>query len=372
MSQSVHQIPSSSRTYRTTGAIAEAIGAELVGPADLRIERIAAVDETNPGEGAITFIRSRRFARRWPRSGAVAAIVSAEAGLPRTPPSPAEAGRALLFVENADAALTQTLRFFAPPRPNLPPGIHPSAVVDDSATIGQGVHIGPFCTVGPDSVIGDGAILISHVHVGREVEIGAITTLHPHVSILDRCIVGSACVFWPSVTIGADGFGYHPSPDGRGLTKIPHIGIVRIGDGVEIGANSCVDRAKFGETSIGDGTKIDNVCQIGHNVKIGRSVIICGCSGLAGSVVVGDGVMLGAATGVTDAVRIGAGARTGARSAVMNDVPAGETWIGYPAVPDRDWARAMSALRRLSHYLRTMRRRAKLDVERAEAGLDDE
>lgn len=368
MSQTAQQPVSSSRTARTTGAIAEAIGADLVGPADIRIDRIVAVDDPTADSGSLTFLRSRRFANRWVESSAAAAIVGAQAGVARTP----QPGRALLFVRDADGALTQVLRLFAPPRPNFPPGIHPTAIVDDSATIGQGVYIGPHCTIGADSVIGDGAILVANVYIGRDVEIGAITTLHPHVSVLDRCIVGSACIFWPSVTIGADGFGYHPSPDGRGIVKIPHIGIVRIGDGVEIGANSCVDRAKFGETLIGDGTKIDNVCQVGHNVKVGRSVLICGCSGLAGSVEVGDGAMLGAATGVTDAVKIGARARTGARSAVMNDIPPGETWVGYPAVPDRDWARAMSALRRLSQHLRTIRRLAKLNLKQDDVGTDDE
>ena len=360
MSQSVQTTSTPMRTMRTTGTIAEAIGAELVGSPDLPIDRIVAVTDPAADERSVTFLRSKRFANLWHKSHAGAAIVGPAAGLPRT----VETGRALLFVQNADAALTQALRLFAPPRPNLPPGVHPTSFVDDSATIGQGVHIGPYCTVGADAVIGDGAILVSHVHVGREAEIGAITTLHPHVAVLDRCIIGSACILWPNVTIGADGFGYHPSPDGRGITKVPHIGIVRIGDGVEIGANSAVDRAKFGETSIGDGTKIDNLCQIGHNVKIGRCVMICGCSGVAGSVTIGDGAILGAATGVADAHTIGPGAKTGARSAVMNNIPAGETWVGYPAMPGRDWARAMSAIRQLSAHLRTIRRLAKLDSDR--------
>jgi UDP-3-O-[3-hydroxymyristoyl] glucosamine N-acyltransferase len=354
-----------SRTARTTGAIAEAIDAELVGPPDIKIDRIAAVDAAGPG--AITFLRSRRFSNLWARSSASAAIVGPEADA-----RSADDGRALLFVTDADVALTKLLRLLAPPRPNLAPGIHSSAVVDASATIGQGAHVGPHCVIGADAVIGDGAVLIANVHIGREAEIGAITTLHPGVVILDRCIVGSACILYPNVVIGADGFGYHPSPDGRGLTKVPHIGIVRIGDGVEIGANSAVDRAKFGETIIGDGTKIDNLVQVGHNVNIGRCVIICGCSGIAGSATIGDGAMLGAATGVTDGRTVGPGARTGARSAVMNDIPAGETWVGYPAVPSRNWARAMVALKNLSAHLRIVRRLAKAETALEEAPSDDE
>ncbi len=173
------------------------------------------------------------------------------------------------------------------------------------------------------------------------------STLHPHVSVLDRCIIGNDCVLHAGVAIGADGFGYRPSPDGRGLLKIPHIGNVVIGDHVEIGANSCVDRAKFGSTTVGNGTKIDNLVQIAHGCRVGRSCIICGQTGMAGSVIVGDGVIIGGGVGVADNVEIGSGARIAALSGVTGNVPAGQTWMGAPAAPAGEWRRTYAAMRRM-------------------------
>jgi UDP-3-O-[3-hydroxymyristoyl] glucosamine N-acyltransferase len=158
------------------------------------------------------------------------------------------------------------------------------------------------------------------------------------------------------VSIGADGFGYRPDPQGPGLIKIPHIGTVQVGNGVEIGAGACVDRGKFGATVVGDGAKIDNLVQVGHNCRIGRCAIVCGMTGIAGSVTIGDGAIIGGASGVTDNINIGPGARIGAKSAVMSNVPAGETWTGLPATPHREQMRAWSATKQLSGMLLVLKR----------------
>jgi UDP-3-O-[3-hydroxymyristoyl] glucosamine N-acyltransferase len=163
--------------------------------------------------------------------------------------------------------------------------------------------------------------------------------------IRERSIIGTHCIFHANVSIGADGFGYRPSE--RGLTKIPHIGHVVIGNHVEIGANSCIDRGKFSATVLGDGCKIDNLVQIGHNSVLGRFCIMAGNSGLAGSVTLGDGVVIGGSASIKDHTTIHSGATVGAGSGVMNDVAAGKTVVGYPACDSRDMLKQWVALRKL-------------------------
>jgi UDP-3-O-[3-hydroxymyristoyl] glucosamine N-acyltransferase len=330
----------------TTGTIAQLLGADLIGPPDLEISRLDTLERARPG--ALSFIRSQSYAQQWPASKASAALISR--GLEVTP----DPGRALLVVPDADLALVRILEAFAP-RPCYPPGIHPTACIDPSAKVGQGVHLGPHCVIGPRSTIGDGVAMIANVYIGADVSVGRGTVLHPSVVIGDRCVVGQGCQFFGGVVIGADGFGYRPAPDGRGLVKIPHIGNVEIGDGVEIGANSAVDRAKFGSTVVGHGTKIDNLCQIAHNCVIGRACLICGHAGLAGSVRLGDGVVVAGHVGIADNITIGDRAVIAAKAGVMNDVPAGETWWGYPATRARDMARSMALLRNLPELARAVR-----------------
>jgi UDP-3-O-[3-hydroxymyristoyl] glucosamine N-acyltransferase len=195
--------------------------------------------------------------------------------------------------------------------------------------------------------VGEHAVLHPHVTLGAEVRVGDRTVLHPGVRVQDRCEIGDDCILHPGAVIGADGFGYHPSPDGKGLLKVPHIGTVIVGRHVEIGANACIDRAKFGATTIGEGTKIDNLVQIGHGCRVGRSCILCGHAALAGSVTLGDGVILGGKVGVADGIEIGAGAKVAAGSGITNTVPPGATYMGNPAGPAGEWRRMFAAMRRL-------------------------
>jgi UDP-3-O-[3-hydroxymyristoyl] glucosamine N-acyltransferase len=347
MTTATAKIPIASR--RTTGTIAASIGAELIGPSHLVITEVDSIEHAGPG--ALTFIRSGRYASQWSQSRATAALVTR--GVPVAGHDPVR--RALLIVDNADVAMLGLLRLFSPERRSPAPGVHPTAVVDASATVGQGVHIGPYCTVGAGATIGDGSVLVAHVFLGDNTSIGPITTLHPGVRVLDGCTIGSACIIWPNTVIGADGFGYLPAPDGRGYLKIPHIGGVTIGDGVEIGAGTCIDRGKFGQTTVGDGTKIDNLVQIGHNCHIGRACILCGMCGLAGSVTLGDGAVIAGAVGITDNITIGARSTITAKSAVMCNVPPGQVWFGYPARPHLEHKRALALMYKLPALNRAVR-----------------
>ncbi|MBM4109636.1 MAG: UDP-3-O-(3-hydroxymyristoyl)glucosamine N-acyltransferase [Phycisphaerae bacterium] len=332
----------------TTGELAQSLGARLEGPADLPLHGVATIESAEPG--TLTFVRSRDFARGWASCRASAAIVPEGLELPGAPE-----GRAVLRVRNADHALIVVLdrlsRALQAPRPA--PGPHPSAVVDPSAIVAPGAVVGPLCTVGAGARIEEGAWLHARVHVGAGARVGRGSVLHPGVTLYDRCEVGTACILHAGVVIGADGFGYVPAPpelaaSTGGVLKIPHVGNVVVGDLVEIGANSCVDRAKFGSTTIGTATKIDNLVQIGHGARIGRACLICGGCGVAGSVVLEDGVTLAGQVGVKDGIRVGAGATILAQAGVVNDVPPGERWWGCPAMPLRRHVRMENALRKLA------------------------
>ena len=331
------------------GELAELVNAEVAGSRDIEITHMEVLDRAGPG--ALSFIRSKRFARQWPTSKASAALVTRGIQIER----PAEgSGRALLIVADADLALVQVLERFAPTPTPRAAGLHPTAVVDPTAVLGAGASIGPGCLVEAGATIGEGSVLVHNVHVGRNARIGRACMLHSNVCVLDACVLGDGCILHSCVVIGTDGFGYRPDPQGRGVVKIPHIGNVEIGAGVEIGANTCIDRAKFGSTLIGAGSKIDNLVQIGHGVRVGRGCLFASQVGIAGSATIGDGVQMGGQVGVAEGLSIGRMARVGGQSGIMRDIPDGETWMGYPAVPMWEFLRQSPALKRL--------------IERREAG----
>lgn len=347
--------PEEPGTVRTVGALADTLRASLatvrlIGPATAHVRGLANWDYVQAD--ALTFLRTASFARKWlardtaPVAALIGEATAGELGDAESL-TPLLRGRTLIVVPDADLGLIEALKVFAPAGPGRTPGVHPSSVVHPSASVDATAHIGPHCVVEAGSVIGAGAVLIAQCFVGADARIGAGSTLHPGVRVLERCLVGRMCILHSGVTLGADGFGYRPRPDGRGLLKVPHIGNVVLGDDVEIGANTCVDRAKFGSTTIGHGTKIDNLVQIAHNCSIGRCCVLCGEVGLAGSVTLGDGVVLGAKVGIADNLTIGAGAQVGAAAGVMNDIPPKETWLGMPARPAKETLRMMAELRKM-------------------------
>lgn len=290
-------------------------------------------------DSEISFIGNKKYEKLWATSKACAAVVNEDISI-----EPGE-NRAFIKVKNADLAMSQILELFAHPMPAFETAIHPSAVVDESAVIGAGTKIGAGCYVGPKVVIGENSTLYPNVTLLDDSTIGNNTVIWSGTVIRERSHIGHHCIIHPNATIGADGFGFRPCPE-RGLVKIPQIGNVIIGNGVEIGANSCVDRGKFSSTVIGDGCKIDNLVQIGHNSKLGRFCIMAGNSGLAGSVTLGNGVIIGGSASIKDHTTIGDGAIVGAGSGVTGDIPAGKTMLGYPAVEARDALKQWAILKR--------------------------
>jgi len=325
------------KTY-TIQEINEVIKGEIVGNTTTIItapEQLEAAKDTE-----ISFIGNKKYEKFWSDSKACVAVVNHDISI-----EPGE-NRAFIKVSNADLAMSQVLEMFAPPMPVFSVAMHPTAVVDASAKIGAGTKIGAGAYIGPNVIIGENVLIYPNVTILDECTIGNQTTIWSGTVIRERCHIGSHCIIHPNATIGADGFGFRPDPE-RGLVKIPQIGNVIIGNGVEIGANSCVDRGKFSSTILGDGCKIDNLVQIGHNSKLGKFCIMAGNSGLAGSVTLGNGVIIGGSASIKDHTVIGDGAIVGAGSGVTGDIPAGKTMLGYPAVEARDALKQWAILKRL-------------------------
>jgi UDP-3-O-[3-hydroxymyristoyl] glucosamine N-acyltransferase len=245
-----------------------------------------------------------------------------------------------------------------------PAGVHPTAVVAPTAEVAAGAHLGPYVVVGAGARVGAGAVLHAHVVVGDECEIGEAAVLHPHVVLYRGTRIGARSVLHAGTVLGADGFGY--AYDAGVHHKIPQLGHVEIGADVEIGALSAVDRALLGASRVGDGTKIDNLVQVGHNVEIGRAAVLCGQAGIAGSTRLGDGVVLAGQAGVGGHLTIGDGVQVASKSAVYDDVAAGEAVAGIPAQPIGVWRRQQALARRLTDFWRRLRR-----LERAR-GVEDE
>ena len=215
--------------------------------------------------------------------------------------------------------------------------VHPAAEIEDGATIDPGAVIGPRAAIGSGTVIGSTAVIGPGVQIGRDCSVG------PGASIM-HALIGDNVTLHGGCRIGQDGFRYHPSA--KGHVKVPQVGRVIIQDNVEIGANTAIDRGSMGDTVIGEGTKIDNLVQIGHNCTIGRHCIICAECGFSGSVVLGDNVVLGGQVGLADHIILGEGAVVGAKSGVMSNIPAGQQWFGYPAMPGRDYFRLLANARK--------------------------
>ena len=321
----------------TVQEINNLVKGELIGDYNGSIKGLEQIE--NAGEGELTFIGNLKYSRKWEASKASIAIVYEGIKI-----EPGE-GKAFIKVKNPDLAMAQVLEVFLPDPPHFDMDIHDTAVIDQSAVLGKGCRVGANSYIGKGAVLGEGVTIYPNVSIFDDTTIGDYTTVWSGTVIRERSIIGKHCIFHSNVSIGADGFGYRPSE--QGLTKIPHIGNVVIGNYVEIGANSCVDRGKFSATVLGDGCKIDNLVQIGHNSVLGKFCIMAGNSGLAGSVTLGDGVVIGGSASIKDHTTIHSGATVGAGSGVMNDVPPGKTVVGYPACDSREMLKQWVALRKL-------------------------
>ena len=302
--------------------IAEQLGGVLEGNAELEIVAVAGLGEADAGD--ISFLSNPKYASQVVGTKASAVIVPEEWDRP--------ASCALLRVANSDQAFAQVAELFyeAPPGPAL--GVHPSAVVDESVQLGKEVSIGANCTIEAGVVIGENTVVSPNCHIGYKVKIGADCFFHPLASVREYTEIGNRVILHNGAVIGSDGFGYAVQDDGS-RTKIPQIGKVVIEDDVEIGANSAIDRARFGKTRIGKGSKIDNLVQIGHNVVIGEHSVLCGQAGISGSTTIGSRVILAGQAGLAGHLEVGDGAIVGAQAGVMKDIPPKEFVMGSPSMP---------------------------------------
>lgn len=336
----------------TAESIANAIGATIDGPANTPCTGVSSVEEAVQGD--LTFMVNSKYTKKWKNSQATIAIVPNGVAVPDHDAS----SRTLLWVESPEVAISHVLSLFQADEDKPEEGIHTSVFVSPDATVGEGVRIGPSVIIEKDAVVGDGVCIHGNVRIGRGASVGANSELFSGVAIGHDCAIGERCTLYSGVVIGTDGFGYCPSEDKTHLVKIPHIGHVAIGDDVEIGANSCVDRGKFSATKIGNGTKIDNLVQIGHNCIIGQHCVISASTAIAGSVVIGNWVQIAGNVGIVPHVVIGDGAKIGAKSGVLNDIPAGEAWMGIPSVPLKDGLRQWAAVRKLPGILAKLKKNA--------------
>ncbi|NIA67303.1 UDP-3-O-(3-hydroxymyristoyl)glucosamine N-acyltransferase [Pelagibius litoralis] len=288
---------------------------------------VAPLDIAGPGQ--VSFLDNRSYADQFAVSKAGACIVDPEFA-ERAPP-----GMSLILTRRPYRGYAKIAQAFYPPTSAVP-GVHPSAQIDPSAKVGEGSHLGPGVVVGPAAEIGRGCRIEANVVIGDAVEVGDGTVIGPNAS-LAFCIVGRACQIHAGARIGTRGFGFSMDPEG--FVDVPQLGRVLIEDGVEIGANTTIDRGAGPDTVIGAGAKIDNLVQIGHNVKVGRGCVLVAQSGVAGSTTLEDFVGVAAQAGVSGHLTIGSGARIGAKAGVMRDVPSGMSVLGSPARPVREFFR---------------------------------
>jgi UDP-3-O-[3-hydroxymyristoyl] glucosamine N-acyltransferase len=323
----------------TVAQLAQRVEGTPKGDPSVTIARIAAIDEAGPD--ALTFATTPAYLQAAMKSHAAAVLVD-EALLAQMPED--LRGKALIVVPNARVALMHLLRAFDR-APKKGPLRHATAVVDETAVIGDDVYVGPHAVIGARSHIGDRTVIEAGAYVGDDVRIGEESRLYAQARVMDACIVGKRAILHPGATIGSEGFGY-VFLDGR-FERIPQVGNVVLGDDVEIGANTCVDRAQTGSTQIGDGTKIDNLCQIGHNCRIGRHTGIAALSGLAGSTNIGDYVLVGGQAGSKGHLTIGSRAKIAAAAKVWGDVPDDAFVSGTPARPHQEDLRREVMVRNL-------------------------
>ncbi|NOZ69110.1 MAG: UDP-3-O-(3-hydroxymyristoyl)glucosamine N-acyltransferase [Deferribacteres bacterium] len=321
--------------------LARITGGRISGDPEVEITGVAGIKEA--GEGDITVLSDRKYLEDALNSHASAVIVKEE---------PEGLKASMLVVDNPQLAFARALEVFYK-KPFRPAGVSERAVVGSNVSMGEDVSVHPLACIGSNVTLGARVVIFPGVYIGEDVSIGDDSVVYANVTIRENVRLGSRVTVHAGAVIGADGFGYVCE---KGIHhKIPQVGGVIIEDDVEIGANVVIDRATTGNTVVGCGTKIDNLVQIAHNVKIGKHCIIVAQTGISGSVEIGDGVVLAGQVGVRDHVKIGSRAMAGAQSGITGDIPAGEVYSGTPAIPHRTWLRAQSIYAKLPEYVRRLR-----------------
>lgn len=329
----------------TLAEVAALTGGRVDGDASRSVSGCAPPHAAGPDD--LTFVFGAAALAQFLASPAGAAIVSEKAEAP---------GRDVVRCRHPQLAMAQALAALHPDEAPAE-GVHPSALVDPSAEVGARVRVGPYAVVEAGARLLDDAVVGASCFVGRGSVVGEATRLHAHVTLYHGVRLGRRCIVHSGVVLGADGFGFVPA--GGRHVKIPQVAGVEVGDDVEIGANSCVDRGTMTPTRIGSGTKIDNLVQVGHNCEIGERVILCGQVALAGSTIVEDDVVLAGQVGAAGHLRIGRGVVAAARAGIISSVGAGEKVGGHPHTDVDGWLKSAAALRHLPELRADLRRLAR-------------
>ncbi len=325
----------------TLAQIAEVVHGEVDGDGSIEIKH--ACEITSGAVGSITYLSDPKYSRFLASSPVSAVILKADADAH---------GKPSIRVSNPTRAFALALAYLYPQATPLS-GVHPAASVGQAVKLGMEVSIGPNAVIGDEVTIGDGSIIEAGVSIAGGAIIGCKARLYPNVVIYHNCRLGDEVIIHAGTVIGSDGYGYVTEDSIH--YKIPQVGRVIIGNQVEIGANSTIDRSTLTDTVIGEGTKIDNLVHIAHNVKVGRSCLFAAGVGIAGSTIIGDFVTLGGQVGVADHLKIGDRVIVAARAAVRQSIPAGQFYAGDPAVDHRSWLRQYGAIRRLPEIIRRLR-----------------
>ena len=337
----------------TLSAIARMVDGTVEGDGDTLVTGLAGLREAQSGD--LSLLMSRKYAAALSETQAAAVLVrsrwSGESPCP------------VIRVADPAAAMTQVAVATKPEYPPPAAGVHPSAVVAGDVVLADDVTIGPLCVLEAGVRVGQGTVLVASCYLGAGVAVGEQSMLYPHVSVREGCRIGSRTTIHNGSVIGSDGFGYDRQEDGSWV-KIPQVGIVEIGDDVEIGANVTIDRSRFGRTLIGDGVKLDNLSQIAHNVVIGENSAVAAMCGIAGSTVFGRNVQMGGMSGSAGHLTIGDNASVAGHSTVLKDVPPGSFYMGHVAMPHKEWKRIHAAELHLPELVRKM-----AELERTIEGL---
>ena len=351
-------------TTFTLAELAGRIGAEVEGDGAQRIEGVAALEDAGPAQ--LAFFSNKKYRRAFEQTRAGAVVVDADAKVPE--------GRTVLRARNAYLAFAKASTLFNPPREALPE-VSPLAAIHPTARVHPSAQVMPLACVGPNAHVGARTIVFPGAHVAEDARVGEDCVVYHNVVIRERCVVGDRVILQPGCVIGSDGFGFALDMEGEGggprHFKVPQAGIAVIEDDVEIGANTCVDRATLGVTRVCRGAKVDNLVQIAHNVEVGPLSILASQAGISGSTKLGMGVVVWGQAGVVGHVSIGDRAMVLAQAGVGRDLEPGERVAGSPATPDTQWARNSAVFNRLAEMRRELRELEK-EVERLRADKENQ
>jgi UDP-3-O-[3-hydroxymyristoyl] glucosamine N-acyltransferase len=335
-------------TAFTLAELARRVGGEVQGDGALRLEGVAPLEDAGPAE--ISFFANKKYRQAFEASRAGAVVVERDADVPP--------GRNLLRATSAYLAFAKISTLFHPPREAVP-DVSPLAAIHPSANVHPSAEVMPLASIGADARVGARTIVFPGAHVGEGARVGEDCLLYQNVVVRERCVVGNRVILQPGCVVGSDGFGFALDMEGEGRGprhfKVPQVGIVVVEDDVELGANTCVDRATLGVTRIGRGAKIDNLVQIAHNVEVGPLSILASQVGIAGSTKLGMGVVAWGQAGVVGHITIGDRATINAQAGVGHDLEPGARVAGSPATPDVAWARNTAVFNRLTEMRRELR-----------------